>query len=409
MLQQDKEMTKKQILKQHKYKITYNEGDNRWHTYIPDDSRPNKRKPVAKRKKEDMEDYLVQFYKEQEETSSRKTFQELFPLVQEKKLQYIKGEEKLISAKNTQIKAFSDYRRYFSNTAFEAKYMDAITKKDIEEICYTNLQRYDMKAKAFASLKGILKQVFDYAFSEYLITDNVFQRVDFKLFHNMLVSDIPVESRVHSPEEVSAILNEIHNKEQKRPSYSSVWALELQILMGTRRGELPPLTWKDVENNFISITKEQLTSQNNTFVVVGHTKNKKDRCFPMTNDIADFLERLKAMHNKYYPDSKYLFPATNKTGIITNRAVYSVYQKICKKLGIEKEEGIIKGPHSFRRNAITDVVNATNGNIIMASALFGNSPEVAKNNYYTGANMAVAAEILNKRKLLNNQPKCNQV
>ena len=53
--------------------------------------------------------------------------------------------------------------------------------------------------------------------------------------------------------------------------------------------------------------------------------------------------------------------------------------------------------HSFRRNAVTIVVNASDGNILMASQLFGNSPEVAKNNYYTGLDMKKALEILNKK------------
>lgn len=57
-----------------------------------------------------------------------------------------------------------------------------------------------------------------------------------------------------------------------------------------------------------------------------------------------------------------------------------------------------KGTHSFRRNAITDVVNASGGNIILASKLFGNSPEVAKKNYFTGIDMQDALECLNKRK-----------
>ena len=49
--------------------------------------------------------------------------------------------------------------------------------------------------------------------------------------------------------------------------------------------------------------------------------------------------------------------------------------------------------------SITDVVNATNGNIIMASQLFGNSPEVAKKNYYTEINFSEATNALNKRHL----------
>ena len=60
---------------------------------------------------------------------------------------------------------------------------------------------------------------------------------------------------------------------------------------------------------------------------------------------------------------------------------------------------MITGPHSFRRNAITDVVNATNGNMTLASQLFGNSPMVVNNNYYTGVDMESALTALNNRKL----------
>ena len=215
----------------------------------------------------------------------------------------------------------------------------------------------------------------------------------------MLTAETPVDERVHSNDEIFAILDELHHKEKSRPKYSSVWALEMQILMGARRGELPPLTWDDVTDTHICISKEQITSGND-FVIVGHTKNYKTRYFPVTKDLRDFLNRLKAMQEKYYPDSKYLFPADTPTGVITNRAVYLVYQGICQKLGIVIQRDLIRGPHSFRRNAITDVVNATNGNIVMASELFGNSPDVAKTNYFTGTDLSVAATVLNKRGLL---------
>ena len=73
--------------------------------------------------------------------------------------------------------------------------------------------------------------------------------------------------------------------------------------------------------------------------------------------------------------------------------------RICKKLGIRICRDEIKGTHPFRRNAITDVVNASGGNIVLASSLFGNSPEVARKNYYTGIDLNVATETLNKRNL----------
>lgn len=36
----------------------------------------------------------------------------------------------------------------------------------------------------------------------------------------------------------------------------------------------------------------------------------------------------------------------------------------------------------------------------MASSLFGNTPDVATQNYYTGANLEEAKNILNERKLM---------
>ena len=392
------------ILKEvHPYSVFYSESDNRWHTTIADNTKVNGRRPVARKSKLDLEKFLLEHYQldlDPEIQEASKTFKEIFEIVEKTKLQYIKTPEKLISAKNTAIKTDSEYRRFFAGTDFENLPINKITKEDIENVCLVNLQKYDLKKKAFLSLRGILKSVFDLAFSEYWITDNVYQRVIFKKFNDMLIPDTPTHKRVHSQKEFSDILKELHRKQKARPKFTTYWALELQMIMGLRRGEIPPLRWKkDVTETFVSITREQLTADNE-YIIVEHTKNHKDRFFPITNDLEEFFIRLKSMHEKYYPDSEFLFPADTPSGCITNNAVYKVYQGICKSLGIEIVKDEIKGPHSFRRNAITEVVNSTNGNVVLASALFGNSPQVAKENYYTGANLAIAKEILDKRVLI---------
>ena len=282
-LSEDKLMNK--ILSQvHPYSIFYSESDNRWHTTIADATRVSGRKSIARKKKCDLERFLFEHYHLQQnmESKSQKTFGEIFHLVQERKLQFIKNPEKLLSAQNTQVKSRCDYRRYFSGTDFERTPIDELTKKDVEDICLLNLQRYDLKKKSFASLRGILKSVFDMAYSEYWITDNVYQRVDFRIFKNMIVPDTPIDERVHTRKEVSAILKELHRKQADNPKLSSAWALELQIIMGLRRGEVPPLEWSDI----------------------------------------------------------------TETGVITNRAVYFVYQGICNNLGITISRDSVKGPHS---------------------------------------------------------------
>lgn len=373
-------------------------SDGYYHIYVADITKKSGRKAIKSKTLNDLREKILAHEKGASGTA-RKTFKDVFKIVMSNKLLYVKQTEKLYSVKNTVIRIESDYKRYFSDTDFEKKYIDEITKRDVENLCLLNLKRYNMRQKAFASLRGILKSVFDYAFSDYLIQDNVYERVIFKQFSDMLMNNSSTNERVHSQNEVSVILNELHRKEIEHPKYSSAWALELQIIMGLRRGEIPPLQWSDISDTCICISKEQLTSGND-FIVVNHTKNHKTRYFPITDDLNDFLTRLKVMHDKYYPNSEYLFPAKNKNGIITNRAVYSVYQKICRKLGIKIQKDLIRGPHSFRRNAITDVVNATNGNIILASSLFGNTPNVAKQNYYTGVNLEKAKDVLNTRKLM---------
>ena len=400
-LSEDKLMNK--ILKQvHPYSIFQSEYDKKWHTTIADITKVSGRRQIARKKKSDLEKFLLNHYHLQLniDKSSQKTFKEIFELVQERKLKYVKDAEKIHSKKNTDERTRRAYKRYFADTDFENKPIDEITVDDIDNICLYNLQRYDLKSKAFALLRSILKSVFDLAYTKYWITDNIYQRIDFMLYNDMLVADTPVEIRVHSKQEVSDILRELHKKQADNPKLSSAWALELQIIMGLRRGEVPPLEWSDVTDTYILIHKEQITNGND-FYIVSHTKTSKDSHFPLTNDLKHFLRRLKEMQDIYYPNSKYLFPADNTAnGVITNRAVYYVYQRICEKLDIKISADTVKGPHSFRRNAVDDIVNETNGNIIMASALIGNSPQVAKKNYFTGINMETATEVLNKRQLL---------
>ena len=378
--------------------------DGYYRIYVKDATKKSGRKQLFAKTLDELKDKVYQFEKGIT-GRSRKTFRDAFFLVQDEKIKYIKNKEKLLSVQNTIGRTKTEYKRFFNGTDFEKKFVDEITKKDIENVVFMNLQRYDLKKKAFSSMKGILKSVFELAYEEYWISDNVYLRVNFTKYNNMLMEEVDIKNRCHSNDDLSRIIDYLHEYQKKKPKYIPAYALELQILMGARRGEIPPLDWASITDDYILIAKEQLTVKRNGgnvkehCVIVNHTKTYKDRKFPRTDAINDFLERLEQVHKKYYPNSEYLFPADNENGIITNNTAYNFYRRMLKKLGIEVSAECIKGTHSFRRNAITDVVNATNGNIIMASQLFGNSPEVAKKNYYTEINFSEATNALNKRHL----------
>lgn len=376
--------------------------DGYYRVYVVDNQSKNGRRQLTAKSIEELADKIYQHEKGVDGCAG-KTFADVYNIYEQGRLKYIKDPEKLLSAQNTVSKQRYDYKRYFEDTNFESMHIDSISKRDLEDIISYNLKRYDMTKKAFDNMLLIMRSVFKLAFCEYWVSENQYLRIDPKKFKGMLVESVAPSERVYSSEELSKILVYTRDYEKKHPTVMSAFAFELQILMGLRRGEIPPLMWSDIREGTFHITKEQLTvkktaTQKQHCEIVYHTKNHKHRCFPITDDIQDFISRLKAVHTTYHLNSLYLFPANTSTGVISNCVVYKFYDKAVSTLGIKKKD-MITGPHSFRRNAITDVVNATNGNMTLASQLFGNSPQVVSSNYYTGVDMESALTALNSRKM----------
>ena len=87
--------------------------------------------------------------------------------------------------------------------------------------------------------------------------------------------------------------------------------------------------------------------------------------------VANTLTRIRSDYNRFFTDTKF-----------ENMYIEDISRKDIEDI-----------PHSFRRNAITYVTNATNGNIIMAASLFGNTPDVSSKNYYLGADLEPSKSI----------------
>lgn len=392
---------KKELLKKYTFPKEPSK-DGYYRIYVADSTKKSGRRQLFAKDLETLKDKVYQ-YEKGEQGKARKTFKDVFEIVLEEKLKYVKDREKRLSRQNTINRYRNDYNRYFSGTDFENRFIDEITKKEVENVVYLNLDRYELRLKAFKALKGILNTVFKKAFEEYWIQDNAYLRASFDKYLDMIAKDVDISKRFHPKEEVKRILDEVHAHQKEKPDYMPAYALELQMLCGGRRAEIPPLDKASIHEDCIEFSKELLTVKKFNGVpehdeIVYHTKTYKDRFFPKYDALNEFLERFMAIHDKYHPDNDYLFPADNYLGIITNKTVYNYYRRVCKKLNITICQDEIKGTHSFRRNAITDVVNASNGNLVLASELFGNSPRVAEKNYFTGIDMEEAAKVLNKRK-----------
>ena len=331
----------------------------------------------------------------------RKTFREAYEILQARTGDLVKTRERHYSVSNTVSRHWQTYNRFFAGTDFEKLHVDEITELDIEAVCRLNLERYSLRKRAWQYMRTVIKQVMDLSFHRRWTIENNYLRCDFAQFRDMILPDVPIGERAYSQEEMDKVMAFIAEKHRKAPSYLPAYALEMQIIMGLRRGEVPPLRWSDIHDFWIGIEREQITLKpetgtggRDTFHIVGHTKNGKERQFPITREVRDLLERLKEVHRLYYPGSEYLFPADSPECVITNNTVYNFYRRMCRALDIPVCQDTVRGTHAFRRNAISRYVNLDGGSIEDAARLFGNSALVAEKHYFTGMDVQRFRKVL---------------
>ena len=340
-------------------------------------------------------------YEHGEFGETRKTFREAYEILQQRTGDLVKTHERRLSVSNSISRHWQTYNRFFTGTDFEKLHVDEITELDIENVCRMNLERYSLRKRAWQSMRTVIKQVMDLSFHRRWIRENTYLRCDFAQFRDMVLPDVPIAERAYSPEEMDRVMAFIAEKHEKAPSYLPAYALEMQILLGLRRGEVPPLRWSDIHDFWIGIEREQITLKPETgtggkdsFHIVSHTKTGKSRQFPITREVRDLLERLKEVHRLYYPGSEYLFPADSPEGVITNNTVYNFYRRMCRALDIPVCQDTVRGTHAFRRNAISRYVNLEGGSIEDAARLFGNSALVAEKHYFTGMDVERFRKVL---------------
>ena len=222
-------------------------SDGYYHCAIKDPSRRNGYRHVKSRTPEGLRDKVLQFERG-ELGESRKTFRDAYTILQQKTGDLVKCSERRLSVTNSISRHWQTYDRFFTGTDFEKLYVDEITELDIEAVCRMNLERYDLRKRAWQSMRTVVKQVMDLAFHRRWIQENTYLRCDFAQFRDMVLPDVPIARRAYSPEEMEKIMAFIAEKQRKSPSYLPAYALEMQILLGLRRGEVPPLRWSDVHD-----------------------------------------------------------------------------------------------------------------------------------------------------------------
>ena len=164
-VQKDVEIMKKnECLKMHKNPIWQGQGkDTRWKTRLPNG------KMIAKKRKEDLEKVIIQYY------SAPLTFDDLYH-------HWRKFQDQMVSD-NTAYKYDTDYRRYYQDTKFAKMDITKITEEDVKVFIRTTVGRLTLCKSACKTLFGYTKNVFKSAMMHHYIDENPMQYLTAKFFY----------------------------------------------------------------------------------------------------------------------------------------------------------------------------------------------------------------------------------
>ena len=171
-------MANKKILENHKYEIYYSESEKSWRTYLPDETKPNKRRPVKRKSKENLEKEIIRFYIEKQKAENRQnvTLEELYA-------EWLLYKRDYTSVKAKTIQEYvSEWNRFFKDTE--------LVKMKIGEIKPITLIRFFREAtknrqfthKRVSNARSVLNGIMSYAIEEEIISHNPVSDVNFKQF-----------------------------------------------------------------------------------------------------------------------------------------------------------------------------------------------------------------------------------
>ena len=352
---------RKELLEKHPYAITQGK-DGKWRTYIPVEGG---RKLLKLSTKEKIEDRLVEYYKSIEEAP--KTFNDMY-------FKWREVQDALVTH-NSSVKYDTDYKRYFLNTDFSKKEIEKINEEDIKLFIVETVKRLQLSKKACKTLFGYINNVLKSARIRHILSENQMEFLEAKQFYKYCkIIERPRDKTIVTESEMNLLFRQFEKDHQNNPAYIPTYAVEFATLTGMRVGEIAALSWDDITEDCIVVSKSEKYDRINKVYFIDSTKNFKKRQFPITCEIRKLLHAVKIVEAKNGYFCEWVF--ANEYGRIHAPVISSCIKNKCRQVGITE-----KGIHAFRRT-INSEMRHNGVSPTVAAALLGHT-EAVNENYYT--------------------------
>lgn len=366
-------MLKHKILEEkHKYSIYYIEKENAYRSYLPDVSKPNKRRAIKRKTKEELEDAIISFYIEQEQNSIQNiTLEDLF-----KKWLIYKRDYTSAKAKTIQ-EYVNDWNKFIRDTDLSKKLVKDITPLILIRFFRKLTKDREYTYKRISNIRSILNGIMSYAIEEEIIMYNPVHDVNLKNFVYK-----PVENQkqnVFSKEDTLKLLTYL--KDIDNEPYAL--AIQLFFYLFIRIGELKAIRKEDIDLESRTIylhtqaitereLNDDLTFSPRQVTISKQMKGNTSHGFRyqyLTDEAIKIITKALALN----PDGEYLFEPNGK--LMTTDSFNRKLKKYCEECNIQYHSS-----HKIRfYNASTSYLNGTDISVI--SKCMGHS-EIATTIHY---------------------------
>ena len=233
---------RKELLEKHPYSVWHGK-DGKWYTYIPDTE--NRRKLVKRVSKESLEDFIIEYWRQQMEN----------PTVKDIYDEWITGKlQREEIAKSTKDRYDRQYQECMST--FGKRRIKSITELDIEDFILSIIHDKSLTSKGYSNLRTIIYGVFKRAKKKKLIDYNITEVIsDIEISKKMFRKFVKPDSLlVFNEDETNRIIEFIL---KTKPDVIGLGIL-LLFKTGLRPGELVALKKEDVTDKSISVKRTEV-------------------------------------------------------------------------------------------------------------------------------------------------------
>ncbi len=371
-IQEEVNMNKKQILDLHKKMYNYWQGKNgKWYSYLPKEGvEPPKGKQIESVNEEKLKNKIIEYYAEEESKKEKAcpTFLEVYYMW--RTIKDLELDDNSIYKYNT------DCNRFFVGTDFADMPINQINENTIKVFMLESIKRLNLCKETTRKFFSYIKNVIRYAKIEKIIADNPVEFLKPKDFTKHCVErEISDNDKYYTDTELTIILKALHGYYRENPLYMPPYAIELAMYTGMRVSELSTLKWSDIDDICISINKSAKHNRLKNEFLIGKTKTKKSRAYPVDEQIKNLLARIRRVQEEYGILCEWIF--TDGKGSYTHaRNITDCMTRLCRENKLNGG-GITK----LRKTTSSDLQAKGTPKSVVASML-GHTTEVNQK-YYT--------------------------